>query len=155
MAIRDSFDRMKRSRLTTSAILLATGFLSVVPVATVWAQVDGTADAYYLYCLGRMHEMEMEEKRQTISAIKAQAAESNARANKYKVEAELEPRKVENERIDAVADVRDGVTEAQFSRRLKVAETKLKERDLNIREKDIDLRRENEKSAQKMLHSND
>jgi hypothetical protein len=86
-----------------------------------------------------MHEMEMELQRQQIAAVKAQAAESNARANKYAVEAELEPRKVENDRIDAVADVRDGVTEKEFSRRLKIAETKLKERDLNIKEKSIDL----------------
>jgi hypothetical protein len=88
----------------------------------------------------QMHEMEMEEKKQTIEAIKAQANESNQRANKYKVEAELEPRKVENERIDAVADIRDGVSEQEFSRRLRIAETKLKEKDLNIKEKGMDLK---------------
>ena len=83
--------------------------------------------------------MEVEEKKQTIAAIQAQANESNARAEKYKVEAELEPRKIENERIDAVADVRDGVSEQEFSRRLKIADTKLRERDLNIKEKKVDL----------------
>jgi hypothetical protein len=81
-----------------------------------------------------------------ISVFEAQAAESYARAEKYKVEAELEPRKVENDRIDAVADVRDGVTEQEFSRRLKIAETKLKERDLNIKEKAIDVQREQAKA---------
>lgn len=75
-----------------------------------------------------------------IAVFEAQANESNARANKYKVEAELEPRKVENDRIDAVADVRDGVTEKEFQRRLRIAETKLKEKDLNIKEKAIDLK---------------
>jgi hypothetical protein len=40
-----------------------------------------------------------------------------------------------------VADVRDGVTAEQFSRRLKIAETKLKEKELNIKEKDMELRR--------------
>ena len=93
-----------------------------------------------------MHMMEMEEKRQTIAAIKAQANESNQRANKYRVEAELEPRKVENDRIDAVADIREKVTAAQFSRRLQIAETKLKEKDINIKEKKINLDSENSKA---------
>ena len=93
----------------------------------------------------QMKAMQTEErvKEAQISVFESQAAESYARANKYKVEAELEPRKVENDRIDAVADVRDGVTAEQFNRRLKVAETKLKERELNIREKDIDLKKQN------------
>ena len=56
------------------------------------------------------------------------------------MEAELEPRKVENERIDAVSDIRDGVTEREFQQRLRIAETKLKEKDLNIKEKAIDLK---------------
>jgi len=88
-----------------------------------------------------MHEMEMEEKRQTIEAIKAQAAESNARANKYRIEAELAPQELEISRIDAVADVKDGVTEAQFMRRLRIAEVKLSEKKLNIQEKDLEHRR--------------
>ena len=103
-----------------------------------------------------MHAMEMEEKKQTIEAIKAQAHESNMRAEKYRVEASLEPRKVENERIDAVADVRDGVTEAEFSRRLKIAETRLKEKDLNIKEKKVDMDARNadaDRAASKELNS--
>ena len=90
-----------------------------------------------------------------ISVFEAQANESNARAAKYKVEAELEPRKVENERIDAVADVRDGVTDKEFQRRLQIANTKLKEKDLNIKEKKIDLenrRAEKEASASAELN---
>jgi len=104
----------------------------------------------------QMHAMEMEMKTQQIEVFKAQANESNMRAEKYRVEAELEPRKIENERIDAVADVRDGVTEREFSQRLKIAETKLKERDLNIREKDIDLKKANadaDRAASKELNS--
>ncbi len=101
----------------------------------------------------QMHQLSMATQQAQVDAIKAQANESNSRANKYKVEAELEPRKVENDRIDAVADVRDGVTEKEFSRRLRIAETKLKEKEINIKEKDIDLRRENEKEARSMLNS--
>jgi hypothetical protein len=87
----------------------------------------------------QMHEMQMKTQQAQLEVYEAQAAESNARANKYNVEAELEPRKIENERIDAVADVRDGVTKEQFSQRLRIAETRLKERDLNIKEKKIDV----------------
>jgi hypothetical protein len=87
----------------------------------------------------QMQEMEIRQGEAQIAVYEAQAAESNARANKYNVEAELEPRKVENERIDAVADVRDGVTEQEFQRRLAVANTRLKEKDLNIKEKKVDL----------------
>jgi hypothetical protein len=101
------------------------------------------------------HQMQMAMQKAQIEAVGGQGAESYARANKYNVEAELEPRKIENERIDAVADVRDGVTEQEFSRRLRIAETKLKEKELNIKEKDIDLRRKNEKEAQKMINSTD
>jgi hypothetical protein len=85
-----------------------------------------------------MQEMEIQLKQGQIDVFKAQANESNMRAEKYRVEAELEPRKVENERIDAVADVRDGVDAAQFQRRLDIANTRLKEKDLNIKEKKVD-----------------
>ena len=88
------------------------------------------------------HQMQMQMQTAQLEVFKAQAAESNARANKYNVEAELEPRKIENERIDAVADVRDGVTEQEFARRLKIADTKLKEKELNIKEKSVDIQRE-------------
>ena len=103
-----------------------------------------------------MKAMQTEErvKEAQISVFESQAAESYARANKYKVEAELEPQKLKADMIDAVADVRDGVTAEQFNRRLKVAETKLKERDLNIREKAIDVQREQaaaDREAQKAL----
>ena len=101
-------------------------------------------------------DMQMRQGEAQIAVFEAQANESNARAHKYTVEAELEPRKVENERIDAVADVRDGVTAEQFNRRLKVAETKLKERELNIKEKDIDLKAkasDDDRAAAKELKS--
>jgi hypothetical protein len=104
----------------------------------------------------KMHEMEMRKAEAEISVYEAQAAESNARANKYNVEAQLEPRKVENERIDAVADVRDGVTEQEFQRRLAVANTRLKEKDLNIKEKKVDIDKENadsERAASKELEN--
>jgi hypothetical protein len=83
-----------------------------------------------------MHEMEMRAKMAQIAVFEAQAAESNARALKYNVEAELEPRKVENDRIDAVTDIRQGVETADFERRLKIAETRLKEKELNMKDRE-------------------
>lgn len=97
-----------------------------------------------------MHAMEMEMKRQQIAVFQAQANESNARAEKYKVEAELEPRKVENSRIDAVSDVREGVSEQEFQRRLQIANTKLKEKDLNIKEKNMMVQAELAREARQV-----
>jgi hypothetical protein len=87
----------------------------------------------------QQHDMQIRQGEAQIAVYEAQAFESNMRGEKYKVEAELEPRKVENERIDAVADVRDGVSEQEFQRRLSIAETRLKEKGLNIQEKKVDL----------------
>jgi hypothetical protein len=89
----------------------------------------------------QMHELEMRAKAGQIAVFEAQANESNARAKKYQVEADHIPRKAETDRIDAVADVRDGVTEQQFNRRLKIAEVKLKEKGLNLKEKDLEDRK--------------
>jgi len=94
----------------------------------------------------QMHEMEMRAKNAQIGVYEAQATESMARAEKYRVEAELEPQKLQVEMADAVADVRDGVTTRDFEQRLKVAEMRLKERDLNIKEKDIDLKNKQAKA---------
>ena len=89
-----------------------------------------------------MRQLQMREQMAKIGVFEAQAAESNARAHKYTVEAELEPKKVQADVMDAVADIRDGVTTADFKRRLDIAQTRLKERELNIKEKEIDSRRE-------------
>ena len=89
----------------------------------------------------QMHDMEVRAKEAQIAVFEAQANESNARANMYNVEAQLEPRKIENDRIDAVADVRQGVEAAEFKRRLDIAQTRLKERDLNLKERTLNSKR--------------
>lgn len=86
----------------------------------------------------QLHMMEMQLKQGQVAAVQATANESNARARKYTVEAELEPRKVEIDKIEAVADVESKVTSEEFTRRLQIAETKLKERKLNLEEKQLD-----------------
>lgn len=104
----------------------------------------------------QMHEIEMRVQMGQIAVLEAQAAESNARAKKYLIEAELEPRKVENDRIDAVSDVRDGVSEQEFQRRLSIANTKLKEKGLNIQEKKVNIEAANadaDRAASKELNA--
>jgi hypothetical protein len=87
----------------------------------------------------QMHEMQMQMQVQQIEVLKAQAAESNARANKYAVEAELAPLEMQNERVDAVASVRDGVSASEFKQKLDMAESAFKSRKLDIEEKRINL----------------
>ena len=86
------------------------------------------------------HQKQMALQDAQIQAVSGQGAESYARAEKYKVEAALEPQKLEVSRLDAVADIRQGVETKDFERRLKIAETKLKEKELNIKEADMRLR---------------
>ena len=82
-------------------------------------------------------EMEIGLQQAQIDAVNAQAAESNARAQKYTVEAQLEPQKLEIEKLDHVADVRDGVTTREFQQRLDIANVKLQERKLDIEERKV------------------
>ena len=84
----------------------------------------------------QMHQLTMAKEQATVEAVKAQAAESNARANKYNVEAQLEPQKLEIDRIDAVADVRQGVSSDDFKANLEVAKVKLKARELDIKDRE-------------------
>jgi hypothetical protein len=72
-----------------------------------------------------------------VEAVKAQAAESNARAQKYQVEAMLEPEKLEIDRIDAVADVRDKVSTREFQQRLDIAKVKIDAKKLDLDEKKV------------------
>jgi hypothetical protein len=84
----------------------------------------------------QMHQLAMAKEQATVEAVKAQANESNARANKYNVEAQLEPQKLEIDRIDAVADVRQGVSSDDFKANLEVAKVKLKARELDIKDRE-------------------
>ena len=92
-----------------------------------------------------------------ISAVSGQGEESKARAQKYMVEAQAIPQETEIKKIDAITkNLQPGAEEDQeFTRRLKIAETKLKEKDLNIKEQDMKMRRENEKQARQMLNTED
>jgi hypothetical protein len=66
-------------------------------------------------------------------ALQAQAMESQARANKYAIEAQLAPQELEIEKINAITRNLQSGTEddREFERRMRVAETLLKEKAIN------------------------
>jgi hypothetical protein len=90
----------------------------------------------------------MAKEQATVKAVEAQAYESQMRGENYKMTAEMQPKELEIKRIDAVTkNLQPGAGEdTEFVRRLKIAETALKERDLNIKEKDMMLRHEQAKA---------
>jgi transcriptional antiterminator Rof (Rho-off) len=69
------------------------------------------------------------------AALNAQAAESQARAGKLAVEAQLAPEELEIDKIEAVTkNLKEGNEEdREFERRLKVANTLLKEKELQVK----------------------
>jgi len=69
------------------------------------------------------------------AALNAQAAESQARAGKLAVEAQLAPEELEIEKIEAVTkNLKEGNEEdREFERRLRVANTLLKEKELQVK----------------------
>lgn len=85
------------------------------------------------------HQKQMALQDAQINAVGGQGAESYARANKYKVEAEFYPQEMEIKQIDAVADIRTKVSTSDFERRLKIAEARMSEKKLKLEEKRINL----------------
>ena len=90
-----------------------------------------------------MHQIAMDLQTAQVSAVGAQANESNSRAAKYTEETRLLPKELEVRKIEAITkNLQPGATEDQeFTRRLKIAETRLKEKDLNIKQEDLKMRR--------------
>ena len=72
------------------------------------------------------------------AALTAQAQESQARAQKYAIEAQLAPQELEIEKIEAITrNLREGdQDDKEFERRLKVAQTLLKEKEVASRAND-------------------
>ena len=86
----------------------------------------------------RAKEREEEVHQAQVGVFKAQAAESNARAMKYQVEARLEPEKMEIDRIEAVTqgmDNNDGDAQ-EFDRRMTILDSELKVRDQRLKEQE-------------------
>lgn len=73
-----------------------------------------------------------------LEVFKAQANESNARAKKYSTEADLAPLEAETKKIEAITtNLKSGeADDKEFSRRMQIANTLLKEKEVAIKEKE-------------------
>jgi hypothetical protein len=69
------------------------------------------------------------------AALNAQAAESQARAQKYMMDSELAPQELEIDKIEAITrNLQAGdQDDKEFERRLKVAQTLLKEKEIEAK----------------------
>ena len=90
-------------------------------------------------------QTQMELQQSQTSALQAQAAESQARAAKYSMETQLLPEELQIEKIEAITrNLKEGDEEdKEFERRLKVADTLLKERELVEKNKPKETPKEN------------
>jgi hypothetical protein len=82
-------------------------------------------------------EIEMALQGAQVKAVEAQANESNARAENYRVEAEEQPKQTEIKKIDAITkNLQPGTGEdTEFVKRLQIAEIALKERQVAVQER--------------------
>jgi hypothetical protein len=77
-----------------------------------------------------------------IGVFQAQANESNARAKKYSTEADLAPQEAEIKKIEAITtNLKSGeADDKEFSRRMQIANTLLKEKEVGIKEKEANAK---------------
>ena len=68
------------------------------------------------------------------NAFQGQANESNARAKKAETEAALLPQKAEIEKIEAITRNLGDAEDKEFDKRIKIADTLLKERNVAVQE---------------------
>ena len=82
-------------------------------------------------------QAQMEFQQSQTAALMAQAAESQSRADKLAVEAQLAPKELEIDKIEAITrNLREGdEDDKEFERRMRVADTLLKERDIANKER--------------------
>ena len=90
-------------------------------------------------------QAQVEFQQSQTAALAAQAAESQARASKYAMETQLLPEELQIEKIEAITrNLKEGDEEdKEFERRLKVADTLLKERELVEKNKPKEAPKEN------------
>ena len=81
-------------------------------------------------------QSQLEFQQAQTAALVGQSAESQARADKYSIEAQLAPQELEIERINAITrNLREGdEDDKEFERRLKVADRLLKQREIQGKE---------------------
>ena len=101
-------------------------------------------------------QLQMQFQQSQTAALAAQAQESNARATKLAAEAAVVPQELEIDKINAITrNLKEGdQDDKEFERRMRVAETMLKEREVKAREKGTQQveKRDNEtRQAEQML----
>ena len=97
----------------------------------------------------QQQQMAMQAHQAQLGVLDGQKNESNARAEKYKVEAQMEVEKVKNQRIEAVTegmDSNDGDA-AEFDRRMAILDRHLKFKEFNLKEEESKFQREQNKKS--------
>jgi hypothetical protein len=97
-------------------------------------------------------QAQMEFQQSQTAALQGQAAEAQARANKYAMETQLAPQELEIDKIEAITrNLKDGDSDdKEFEKRLRIAEIALKETELSDKRT---LAESNKKSEQALLDS--
>jgi len=82
-------------------------------------------------------EMQMAQLQAQVELLKSQSMEAQSRANKYNIEAQLEPKVVEAKMAAALSNNLQAGTadDKEFERRAKVAELLIKEKDIQSNER--------------------
>jgi len=101
-------------------------------------------------------QLQMQFQQSQTAALAAQAQESNARATKLAAEAAVVPQELEIDKINAITrNLKEGdQDDREFERRMRVAETLLKEREVKAREQgnqQVEKRGEETRQAEQML----
>ena len=101
-------------------------------------------------------QLQMQFQQSQTAALAAQAQESNARATKLAAEAAVVPQELEIDKINAITrNLKEGdQDDREFERRMRVAETLLKEREVQAKEKgnqQVEKRNEETRQAEQML----
>ena len=101
-------------------------------------------------------QLQMQFQQSQTAALAAQAQESNARAGKLAAEAAVVPQELEIDKINAITrNLKEGdQDDREFERRMRVAETLLKEREVQAKEKgnqQVEKRDEETRQAEQML----
>jgi transcriptional antiterminator Rof (Rho-off) len=117
-------------------------------IATMQQASQPNPQAQQMAMMAQQSQMELQQSQ--TNALNGQAAESQARAAKLAVEAQIAPQELEIDRIQAVTknlQVGDA-DDKEFDRRLKVADRLLKEREVEGKSKNANDTNGNQQPAQ-------
>jgi hypothetical protein len=100
-------------------------------------------------------QADMRFKESQAAALEGQAAESNARAQNYMVDAALKPQELELKKLEAATrNIQPGnADDAEFEKRMKLATYLLKERETVTKEKEAELRSKQSAMSSRLVES--